>query len=91
MTIKLEKILTISAKDYCKMKGKLMKDYTPIGIHVEEDTHRQETIKDFAESIPKNAEIVVGYIPFAGGDSSNISAHGYMRGASGTALIPKKK
>lgn len=36
MAIELEKILTISAKDYCEMHDKSLRDYTCVGVHVEE-------------------------------------------------------
>ena len=48
-----EKILTISAKEYCESVGKNLSDYELIGVH--------KTMS--YDNIPKGTEIIVGYIP----------------------------
>jgi len=93
MTIPLEKVLTISAREWCDMYGKKLDDYEAKGIHYEvyDMDFKKQLSKEFASQVPDNAEIVVGYRfstnPNGGNVSSRIVPRDY---ASGTALIPKK-
>jgi hypothetical protein len=89
MAISFKKILTMSAEEYCKMMGKELTDYIPEGVHVKNGFERDErgadylTIlyEDFAEEVPRSAEVVVGYtISAATGNYTQCYA-------SGTALI----
>ena len=50
--IPLEKILTISATEYCSMAGKSLNDYTAIGVY-----------GPFLDSLnaPARTEVIVGY------------------------------
>lgn len=95
----LDKILTISANEYCENKGKKLTDYELKGIHHMWDyvyKELSETIPDkavegFAKVVPSDAEIVVKYTPHGYGDlKENIFHNRLTMGASGTALIPKK-
>lgn len=74
----LEKILTVSARDYCEYEGKKLSDYVMQGVHCEEDIAR---ISYFVKMVPKQTEVVVDY-KFCKG------RYTYLK--SGTALIPKK-
>jgi len=78
MKFPLEKILTISARDYCEMNGKYLVDYTAKGIHVNE--HDYKVMESFLKQIPADAEVVVEYRA-AGGNR--------WAWANGTALIPR--
>jgi len=75
MAIELEKILTISASEYCEMNGKQLKDYLPKGVQGEPENLQ----------VPDDTEVVVSYqIRYAG---TRTTIHKY---GMGTALIPKK-
>jgi len=78
----LSKVLTISARDYCKIYGKNITYYEVKGVHTL--GHEVYYIEDFAKEIPPEAEVVVKFQQTTGGKYRK-----YM--ASGTALIPKKK
>ena len=78
----LEKILTVSARDYCESVGKNLSDYILRGIHVYLDMRYSE-IK-FQDKIPTGTEVVVSYQIAYVGFNSSIDA-------SATALIPKEK
>ena len=93
--IPLEGILTVSAGDYCKSVGRELYDYYMVGIHVEahkdfnnsgecliSEARGRNFAEFFAERIPKEAEVVVDYVPPVIVPNHII--------ASGTALIPKK-
>jgi hypothetical protein len=93
MTIELEKILTISARDYCEMYGKELNQYDARGIHCEGKNEiiwlDKGIIKQFSEVVPDNAEIVVEYRAYVAGQRCETDIN-LIIGASGTALIPKK-
>lgn len=74
----LEKILRISAGEYCKRVGKQVSDYEIHGIQV--GGNSQYDLGLFVGLVPKNAEVVVAY--------QTVKEN---RGVSlkGTALIPK--
>ena len=84
----LEKILTVSLKDWMDSKGvpsAFLSDYELVGIHVEHSTNpglfsAPQLIQAFAERVPKDTAVVVKYTP---------SVSGSYRVASGTALLPK--
>lgn len=84
MSFELEKILTLSAKDYCDMNGKKITDFEPKGIHIRitfAHIESKEPLLIFAERIPSATEIVVNYT------ATTNNSYYY---ASGVALIPKK-
>ena len=89
MPIPLEKILTVSASEYCQSVGKELKEYELKGVHLE--TGKEVLFqKEFAQIVPSDAEVVVGYqmgIEAAGGLLARYTA---LYG-SGTALIPRKE
>lgn len=86
----LDKILTISARDYCDMKGTKLSEYDARGVHLSSceylNGRKDPTIAGiFAHEVPTEAEIVVGYHASVG-DTSDVFTHFT---AEGTALIPK--
>jgi len=83
----LEKILTISARDYCESVGKNLQDYEMKGVHIQSSSVGPKIIEELNEKIPKNTEVIVEY-RFSNGGYFNVK---YEKYASGTALIPKKK
>jgi hypothetical protein len=90
MAIELENILNIDITQYCEMVGKSLSDYTPYGVQcTARDRNAGEMINsliDFQESVPENAEVVVNFdISFAA--ASNDCFYFLY----GTALIPKQK
>lgn len=97
MTFPLEKILTISAGDYCESVGKSIRDYQVVGVHIvgfEQALWSKsgnsltgfKVQKGFLESIPNNAEVIIGYFHSLGGANTG-AIYAY---ACGTALIPKE-
>ncbi len=74
----LEKILTVSARDYVESRQNYLSNYIMVGVYSSED------INDFARRVPGDAEIVVDYREFPRAAYATIVA------MSGTALIPKK-
>lgn len=82
------KVLTVSARDYCKSKGKKLKDYQMVGVHYIGNSVR-EIPNYFFDEVP-NAEVVVKYHPPTD-NGSNGNLNKKVIFASGTALIPKKK
>lgn len=85
MTIALDKILTISARDYCDMHGKSLTDYEERGVHIEEPDSSELTIlESFAQKVPEEAEIIVAYQQQIISEEPND-----IYFADGTALIPK--
>ncbi len=103
MSIPLEKILTTSAGDYCKSKGKDLSDYEMVGVHgsysddnpfLGPDKLGEKVLYEFLEKIPYGTEVVVDY-KTSSSQSKTFSLflpdEHYSRVDSGTALIPKKK
>ena len=88
----LEKILTVSAGDYCKTSAhQRLFEYQMVGVHVYNVTGIGNLHELFAREVPKNAEAVVNYrINITITVSPNRDPQ-YLRAASGTALIPKNK
>ena len=65
-----ERILTISAKEYCDMYSKDIRDYEAVGIHLEhEDEYESQIenekfgrlVEELANKVPDEAEVMVGY------------------------------
>ena len=87
----LEKILNVTATEYCASVGKKLSDYELKGVHFGSGHHYTNIpewyVKDFANLVPKNAEVVVNYRIF----HSNRALNPAKVTAEGTALIPKKK
>ncbi len=78
----LEKILTMSAGDYCGLNnGRKLSDYTARGVHLS-GNYGHNAERCFKEKIPTGTEVVVDYIA-AVGDK--------WVAMSGTALIPKQR
>ena len=73
----LEKILTVSARDYCESVERRLSDYRLVGVHAEEDY-----LSEFQKKVPRETEVVVEYVYASKGNCGRIS---------GTALIPKPK
>ena len=73
----LEKILIVSARDYCESVGMKLSDYKMRGVHQE----CFSKLESFAGNVPPNTEVVVDYV-------FKIINKSYLS-ASGTALIPK--
>jgi hypothetical protein len=91
MAFPLEKILTVSAREYCESMGKKLKDYDMEGIHTRNSFGEEDGLTNlydaFAGKVPQSAEIVVGYTVSAaigGGGTTYTQCY-----ASGTALIPR--
>jgi hypothetical protein len=91
MAFPLEKILTMSARDYCEMMGKRLTDYVPQGVHTC-NTFREHALQNiynmFAERVPESAEVVVDYM-FSSSISKAAEGSSVDSYASGTALIPR--
>lgn len=75
----LEKILTISARDYCEMFEKELKQYEPRGVHVSE--RYLFGLEEFKKNIPEGTEVVVNFQFSEDPDGAYVC---------GTALIPKE-
>ena len=90
----LEKILNISASEYCQMIGARLSDYFPIGVHYEKISYWGNPTEDFADFVPEKAEIIVNYQvrrslgPYQPAQPGQ-NAQGVECTAHGTALIPK--
>ena len=90
----LEKILTVSARDYVASvngSGRLS-DYEMKGVHVEtnQDIRSSSLVELFSKLVPEDAEVVVDYRTSVAVASDEISVY-FRKSASGTALIPKTK
>ena len=95
-TYPIEKILTISAREYVEMVGKELEDFTPCGVTFGADSFEyNRDMKSLASKIDEKFEVVVGL-------QTVLSVSAYMdnRGTKnkeetvlfiGTALIPKNK
>ncbi|MEK6900217.1 MAG: hypothetical protein AABX05_03775 [Nanoarchaeota archaeon] len=79
----LERILTVSARDYCESAGKKLSDYEMIGVHGTAflDCGKYSQL-DFTNKIPRDTEVIVDYKFLPVGSNHTLSV-------SGTALIPK--
>jgi hypothetical protein len=89
--IPLEKILTISATEYCTMKRKSLRSYVPVGVFFRNTStsHNQETIE-----VPEGTEVVVAYSRIIAPEIGEYFTSNCTKVAeygTGTALIPKRK
>lgn len=86
----LERILTVSALEYCLSQGKQLRDYDLVGLHAKIVVTARELDHDLKEelarNIPASAEIVVAYTP-----SRSLNNFMFVQYADATALIPKPK
>ena len=85
----LEKILNVSATEYCASVGKELKDYELRGVHLESGKSDFFT-KIFAEIVPRGAEVVVNYAMSVSTSQSLFRGYTSFQG-TGTALIPKRE
>jgi len=93
MAIDKSRILTISAREYCEIYDKKLSDYTAVGVHYE-GAVTSGLLSMFSNSVPNEAEVVVGYtpLPIFQSKAGDAKSSGLAAGiASGTALIPRKK
>lgn len=80
-----EKILSVSASDYCKSKGKKLSSYEMIGVHGSDSGLGSNFLERFIEKVPSRAEVVVNYRAIlTKGEFSTPYFYGF-----GTALLPK--
>jgi len=88
MAVDIEKILTISAREWFEMNEKKPSKYEARGVH-HIGVMASSALSDFAEKVPTEAEVVVGYrsTSATSGASGGMSAMTYYYG---TALIPRK-
>jgi|SRR3989344_1653371 len=91
----LEKILTISASEYCESIGKPLSDYEFFGVHLDKIDYWANPTEYFAELVPPEADVVVNYSVqrsfgnFYEDAKPGQNARGIQFTAHGTALIPK--
>lgn len=96
----LERILTISASDYCASVGRNLTDYTLRGVIYEGKNQDKWLIDNFRSCIPSETEVIVGFRFAYGGVGAAYAysdelqtgrfKHLDLRSmASGTALIRK--
>jgi hypothetical protein len=87
----LEKVLTVSARDYVESQGKTLSDYDMVGVHFTTDYDDFE-LEKFCEYVSEDAEAVVDYqtniTALSGEALVDLSSRAIL---SGTALIPKEK
>lgn len=88
MAISIEKILTISATEWFEMNDRKPSEYEARGVH--NDGTMTHGLEEFAEKVPTEAEVVIGYrsTSATSGSSGGMSAMTYRYG---TVLIPRKK
>ena len=80
MAIDLDRILTVSAKDYCESVDRQLRGYSLRGFSVTRGLSSETNPREeLAKEIPENAEVVVNY------RSNNLGEVFYE--ASGTALF----
>lgn len=86
MAISLDKILTISARDWAETERVDLRNYRAVGVH--DFGARADMNSNFAEKVPSEASVVVDYrisLTYGGGSIAVSYA------SSGTALIPREK
>ncbi|MBW3004430.1 hypothetical protein KY310_01190 [Candidatus Woesearchaeota archaeon] len=90
----LEKILNVTATEYCLSVGKKLSDYELRGVHFGSGHNYENAaaayVFDFAENIPKNAEVVVNYQMSISKAGTSMTTESEVI-ATGVALIPKKE
>ena len=96
MAITQREILTISASEYARMVGRSLRDYEPIGVHVDkaiipENMDVGESPIDFFISrVPDGTEVVVAYIQRLD-FTHRVHRVGCYLDSHGTALVPRKR
>jgi hypothetical protein len=91
-TFPLEKILTISATEYCEMSGKNLSRYKAVGVHDDSMSYWGDPTEHFSGFVPAEAEVVVNYQlqrtlgPYESAQPG-ANARGVQFTAHGTALI----
>jgi hypothetical protein len=89
MTFPLENILTgITLSEYAATQGKTPRNYRCVGVHVI-GVCEGKLIHAFADAVPPNAEVVIGYTPVIA-VAMEQNTYRKIEYASGTALIPKE-
>ena len=83
--ITLDKILTVSARDYVDSENKGLANYDMVGVH----SHLDD-IEHFAKRAPEGTEVIVDYRLVAVSHPLQHSPN-ILGQHSGTALIPKLK
>lgn len=76
----LEKVLTISAGDYCKMQGKELSDYVAVGVRL--GINERKVVEFYINNLPNLGELEV-----------IVDVHPYVSNCVryvGTMLFPKK-
>ena len=86
----MDRILTVSAQEYCDNQGKEISDYNLVGVHSTWNRVLYGLVegagsKFLDEVVPTNTEVIVGYD--FGITSRNNNLYFFE---SGTALIPKE-
>ena len=85
MSIRIEKILSLSAREYCESTKKKLSDYTVTGVHVNVRSH-EDILTVLQRIVPDKAEVLVNYK-----SRSTTNFWGTVeKVAQGYALIPKK-
>ena len=92
----LERILNVTATEYCSNAGKELRNYELRGVHVDDDLpYGDRLISRFQEKVPPDAEVVVSFSYALSGGMAGGAMLGFSKFlnqyASGTALIPKKE
>lgn len=85
MAISLDKVLTISAKEWFDITGNDKRNYEPIGVQVQFTNPQLSIHQVFADNTP-NAEVVIAYQAFI----CRFCETGLYGIAQGTALVRKK-
>lgn len=84
----LEKILTVSVRDYCDSVGKDLKDYNLVGVHVDDDLPIcEKLIQAFRTKVPLEAEVVVGFQYSLGGAGGSSGFMLLFSGFGGGLLV----
>jgi len=89
----LEKILNVSATEYCASVGRELRDYELKGVHYE-CGKTDFFAENFAKVVPEEAEVVVNYrvtmavSQYEGDDGENYGYTAFQ--GTGTALIFKR-
>jgi hypothetical protein len=90
MTIPLDKILTVSAEEYCKSEHVDLGDYRLEGVHVTVNMEEREyLLRYFSREVPAEAVVVTGYTPCISFGNGPFDSPEFIGYASGTALIPR--
>ena len=94
-SLPLDKILTISAKDYCDIVGRHPAQYEAVGVHMD----APGSVQAFIELVPGGTEVIVDYRFFSSSaetqkyDPTNLIPHktGDMTGPEREAALSARK